>query len=224
MARAVIFDVNETLLDLAALDPLFLVWFGDAAVRRAWFALTLHYAMTLAATRAHRSFGDVGAVALSELTRQRNVVLPDYAGELLRESVRRLPAHPDVEPGLRLLQKAGLTLAALSNNPLPVIQEQMRANGLTGYFSEIMSVDEAGALKPAPEVYRFACQRLAVEPGEAWMVAAHGWDVAGAVRAGMHGAFVARPGQLPDPFVNPAVTGPDLITVGKAILVADKSS
>jgi 2-haloacid dehalogenase len=160
MARAVVFDVNETLLDLAALDPLFRVWFGDTAARKAWFALALHLAMTLAATRAHRGFGDVGAAALHELAKQRNVALPDHAVELLRHGMQRLPAHPDVEQGLRLLQDAGLTLAALSNNPLPVITVQMQGNGLAGYFSALMSVDEAGALKPSPEVYHFACRRL----------------------------------------------------------------
>ena len=64
MTRAVVFDVNETLLEMGALDPWFMIWFGDRASRKAWFALTLHFAMTLAATRAYRGFGDVGVAAL----------------------------------------------------------------------------------------------------------------------------------------------------------------
>ena len=60
MNRAVIFDVNETMLDLGALDPLFARWFGDPIARKEWFAQTLHFAMTLAATREFRSFGEVG--------------------------------------------------------------------------------------------------------------------------------------------------------------------
>jgi len=32
-----VFDVNETLLDLSALDPRFERVFGDASVRREWF-------------------------------------------------------------------------------------------------------------------------------------------------------------------------------------------
>ena len=66
MTSAVVFDVNETLLDLAALDPLFAEWFGRASVRREWFAQTLHVAMTLAATRAYRGFDEVGAAASDE--------------------------------------------------------------------------------------------------------------------------------------------------------------
>ena len=65
MNRAVIFDVNETMLDLGALDPLFARWFGEPVARKEWFAQTLHFALTLAATREFRSFGDVGAAALA---------------------------------------------------------------------------------------------------------------------------------------------------------------
>ncbi|HLL50341.1 MAG TPA: hypothetical protein VK356_06705 [Thermomicrobiales bacterium] len=71
MTRAVIFDVNETLLDLGALDPLFTEWFDDPAARKEWFTQTLHLAMTLAATRAFKSFSDVGAAALEEVARRR---------------------------------------------------------------------------------------------------------------------------------------------------------
>ncbi|MGH2613899.1 MAG: HAD family hydrolase, partial [Thermomicrobiales bacterium] len=143
MNRAVIFDVNETMLDLAALDPLFVAWFGEAAVRKTWFAQTLHYAMTLAATRTFRDFGEVGAAALAAVARQRGVVLPEDAPARLRENMLRLPAHTDVAPALRILREAGFMTAALSNNPLPVVEEQLRHTGLSPYFDAIMSVDEA---------------------------------------------------------------------------------
>jgi 2-haloacid dehalogenase len=215
---AVIFDVNETMLDLGALDPLFVRWFGDAIARKEWFAQTLHLAMTLAATREFRSFGEVGAAALAEIARRRGNSLPDEAAAQLRQAMLRLPAHPDVAPALHLLRHAGLVTAALSNNPLPVVQEQLHHVGLSPLFDEIMSVDEAGALKPAPDVYDFAVRRLGLAPGAVWMVAAHGWDIAGATRAGLRGAFVARPGQSPNPFARPEIIADDLLTVAHAIL------
>jgi 2-haloacid dehalogenase len=43
---------------------------------------------------------------------------------------------------------------------------------------------------------------MGVKPGEALMVAAHGWDVAGAEAAGMQTAFVARPGQVMYPLAD----------------------
>jgi 2-haloacid dehalogenase len=222
MSRAVIFDVNETMLDLGALDPLFARWFGDPTARKEWFAQTLHFAMTLAATREFRSFGEVGVAALAQLAHRQSVSLPDDNPDRLREALQRLPAHLDVMPSLRLLRDAGLATAALSSNPLPVVQEQLHHAGLSPLFDEIMSVDEAGALKPAPEVYGFAVRRLDLPPRSIWMVAAHGWDIAGATRVGLRGAFVARPGQSPDPFGPPEIIADDLLTIAHAILAAER--
>ncbi len=218
MNRAVIFDVNETMLDLGALDPLFAQWFGDPGARKAWFAQTLHYAMTLAATREFRSFGEVGLAAFMEIARRRGMSLSDDAAARLRGALLQLPAHLDVAPALRTLRDAGLVIAALSNNPLPVVEQQLHHAGLSPLFTEIMSVDEAGALKPAPEVYDFAVKRLDLPPSSTWMVAAHGWDIAGATGAGLRGAFVARPGQSPDPFAPPEIIADDLLTLAHAIL------
>ena len=222
MVRTVILDVNETMLDLGALEPLFVEWFGDPLARKEWFAQTLHFALTLAATRGFKSFGEVGAAALAEIARRHRVSLPDNAPTRLREAMLSLPAHADVEPALRLLRDAGLVTAALSNNPLPVVREQLRHAGLAPLFTEIMSVDEAGALKPAPEVYQFATRRLGLAPRSIWMVAAHGWDIAGATRAGLRGAFVARPGQLLDPFAPPEIIADNLPSIVRAILDAER--
>ena len=224
MNRAVILDVNETMLDLGALDPMFNRWFGDPIARKDWFAQTLHFAMTLAATREFRSFGEVGAAALVEIAHRRGVSLPGEAAAQLREAVLRLPAHRDVKPALLILRQAGLVTAALSNNPLPVVQQQLQLGGLAPLFDEIMSVDEVGALKPAPEVYDFAVRRLDLAPGSIWMVAAHGWDIARATRRGLRGAFVARPGQSPDPFAPPEILGDELLGVTHAILAAEHLS
>jgi 2-haloacid dehalogenase len=224
MNRAVIFDVNETMLDLGALDPLFVRWFGDPLARKEWFALTLHFAMTLAAIRRFRSFGELGAAALAEIAHRRGISLPDEAVAQLRQVVLRLPAHHDVAPALRILRHAGLVTAALSNNPLPVVKEQLDHVGLSPLFDEIMSVDEAGALKPAPEVYDLAVRRLRRAPSSIWMVAAHGWDIAGAMRAGLRGAFVARSGQSPDPFAPPEIVADDLLTVAHSILDLERLS
>ena len=224
MTRAVVFDVNETMLDLAALDPLFGEWFGDPAARSAWFTQTLHTALTLAATRTFRGFGEVGAAALAVTAQRAAVELPTDAIPRLREAIPRLPPHADVAPALRILRNAGLVTAALSNNPLPVVHEQMRHAKLDPLFDEVMSVDEAGALKPAPEVYQFAMARLRLPADAVWMVAAHGWDIAGAMRVGLRGAFVARPGQIPDPFAGPELAANNLVELARKIIERDETA
>jgi 2-haloacid dehalogenase len=125
-------------------------------------------------------------------------------------------------PALLILRDAGLVTAALSNNPLLVVQQQLHHVRLSPLFAEIMSVDETGALKPAPEVYEFAVRRLDLAPSSVWMVAAHGWDIAGATRAGLRGAFVARPGQSPDPFAPPEIIANDFLSTARGILATEQ--
>jgi 2-haloacid dehalogenase len=77
-------------------------------------------------------------------------------------------------------------------------------------------------LKPAPEPYLLAAQRLGVPIGEVRLIAAHAWDVAGAARAGCATAFVARPGKILDPLVEaPDVVGADLSEVADRIIAVD---
>ena len=77
-------------------------------------------------------------------------------------------------------------------------------------------------LKPAAEVYRHAADSFGVAPVEVRLVAAHSWDVAGAMRAGCKAAFVARPGMVLDPlFEPPDIVGPDLGAVSERIVAVD---
>jgi 2-haloacid dehalogenase len=63
---------------------------------------------------------------------------------------------------------------------------------------------------------------MADPPAALRLVAVHSWDVAGALRAGWAGAFVARPGMVPDPlFGQPDIVGVDLAVVAEAILAGD---
>ena len=218
MRYAVVCDINETVLDLASLDPLFTGWFGDAMARREWFAQTVHFALTLAATETYRSFAEVGAAALTTVAGRRGISVSPDAAVHLRTAMVQLPPHPDVAPALRLLRDNGVITAALSNNPRPVVETQLRQSHLFPLFDHVMSVEDAGSLKPAPAVYRYAVARIGLPPPAIWMVAAHGWDIAGATRVGLRGAFVSRPGQFVDPFAPPEISDADMMSVVRRIL------
>lgn len=225
MPRILVFDVNETLLDLAALDPAFARVFGDAAARLDWFAQMLRDAFVLAATGVYHDFGTIGRAAL-ELTAERwNVTLADGDRAAILDGMRRLPPHPEVPTALRHLQDAGLRLAALTNSAQAVADEQLANAGLYDRFEQVLSVGAARQLKPHPAVYRMAAERLGAEPAALRLIAAHDWDVSGAIRAGWAGAFVARPGTSFSPLAErPDVTGPDLRVVAERILKAELGS
>jgi 2-haloacid dehalogenase len=134
-----------------------------------------------------------------------------------------MDAHFERVFGAAALRTAWFRLAALTNSTLEVARAQLEHAGLVDLFDEVLSADTVRRLKPAPEPYRMAAERLGVEVGEVRLVAAHAWDVAGALRAGCAAAFVARPGKVLDPLVErPDVVGADLAEVADGIIASDR--
>ena len=75
MPRICVFDVNETLLDLRALDPQFARIFGDASVRQAWFTQLLQSAFVTTITSQYKDFGTIGSTALDMIAARRGVAI-----------------------------------------------------------------------------------------------------------------------------------------------------
>ncbi len=121
------------------------------------------------------------------------------------------------------LHEAGVRLASLTNSTLAVSQAQLTNAGLDDLLEQMLSADSVQRLKPAPEPYRMAAERLGVPIEAVRLVAAHFWDIAGALHAGCRAAFVARLGQMVDPSdVQPDIIGTDLHEVAERILGADR--
>jgi 2-haloacid dehalogenase len=219
----VAFDVNETLLDLAALDPLFEEAFGDGALRQQWFGQMLQLSFTGGLTGRYVDFTAAQRAALQMLARVRGVDVADDQARRILEAMRSLPAHPDVPAALDRLKDAGFRLATLTNSPLDVVRDQVRNAGIADRFEEVISADEIEVLKPAATAYRFAAQRMQVDQGDVRLVAAHAWDVTGALAAGCAAAFVARPGKVPSPLGDqPDIVGDDLAAVAELIAERDR--
>ncbi len=222
MPRVCVFDVNETLLDLQALDPHFQRIFGDAAIRQEWFNQVIQSALVATVTNVYADFGKIGGAALDMVAARWGVNLSVEDRTQILDGMRTLPAHPEVAASLTRLQEAGLRLAALTNSTEEVAQAQLTNAGLARYFEQILSADAVQRLKPAAEPYRMAAERLGVEINGIRLIAAHAWDIAGAIRAGCAAAFVARPGKVLDPLVQaPDITGTDLREVAERILTIE---
>ena len=107
-------------------------------------------------------------------------------------------------PALTELRAAGFRLVTLTNSSKAAVADQIKNAGLTKFFDALLSVEDVGKYKPHADVYRWAAGRVGANVSECLLVAAHGWDVAGAKWAGMRTAFVARPGQPKFP-LGPAI-------------------
>lgn len=75
------------------------------------------------------------------------------------------------------------------------MKTQFENAGLTDFFDARYSIEDIKVYKPDLRAYEWVLEQLGVKPEEALMVAAHGWDVAGAKEAGLQTAFVDRPGK-----------------------------
>ena len=225
MARVCVFDVNETLLDLGALDPHFERIFGDASTRQAWFGQFLALWLTEMVTGEYKDFGTIGGGALEMVAERQGVDLSDEDKRQILGGMQGLPPHPEVEENLSRLHDAGIRLAALTNSTQQVADEQINNSGFRDYFEQVLSADAVQRLKPALEPYRMAAESLGVEVGQVRLIAAHAWDVVCAMRAGCAAAFVARPGMVLNPLAEPPdVVGPDLREVADQILEIEAAS
>ncbi|HEV8470910.1 MAG TPA: haloacid dehalogenase type II [Candidatus Limnocylindria bacterium] len=223
MKRVLVFDVNETLLDLSALDPHFQRIFGDAKVRVEWFQTMLQSAFLTTITGPYVPFGEHFKAALAVTGERHGVRVSKDDEQAILQQVRALPPHPEVRGALERLRGAGFRLAALTNSTAQVEEAQLRYAGLADLFEKALSADSAKRLKPAAEAYQTAARELGVATADVRMVAAHVWDVQGALRAGCTAALIERPGVIWNPLLErPDVAGKDLAEVAERVIELDR--
>jgi len=213
------FDVNETLLDLRALDPIFERVFGDASLRPVWFQTMLQLSFVGGLTSRYVDFTSAQHAAIRMVAQRVGKALAEADAEEIVSGMRRLPPHPDVVEALGRLSHAGFRMVSLTNSPLDVAQDQLRFAGLTDAFEHIISADEVQQLKPGPRPYHLVAERAGVPIEGVRLVAAHTWDVSGALAAGAQAAFVARPGAILSPIgAQPDIIGRDIAEVADRLI------
>lgn len=194
--HAIIFDMNETLLDLAPLREAVNKAFDNPGAFQQWFGQMLLHSQTATLTGNYFNFDTIGdAVFDMTATMLRTKPLSaDQKHELTMQSAN-LPAHPDVAPGLARLRDAGYRLFTLTNASTAATQKQLKAAGIHEYFEQGYSVEPVRRYKPDAAPYLYVVEQAGLQPGQCLMAAAHGWDTTGALAAGLQAAFIARPGQ-----------------------------
>jgi 2-haloacid dehalogenase len=188
-----VFDVNETLSDLAPMGQRFDEVGAPECLARTWFAALLRDGFALTAAGSNPSFADVaGDVLAGVLTPHVDDV--GAAVEHVMGGFGQLGVHPDVVQGVRALQTLGVPLVTLSNGSTTVAQNLFDRHGLTDAFDRLLSVQDAPLWKPAREAYGYALDVCGVAAGEAMLVAVHPWDIHGAHQAGLGTAWIDRSG------------------------------
>ncbi len=135
------------------------------------------------------------------------------------ERAAALPAWPDARAALERLRSAGLPLAVLTNSGVDAGRRSLEGAGLLDLLDPVLGVDTLGTFKPHPRTYAHAIDALGVPAERILMVAAHGWDCAGAHAAGLRTAWIARGEHvLPASVAEPDMEVADLAGLAEAVL------
>jgi 2-haloacid dehalogenase len=218
-----VFDVNETLLDMTPLKKSVNGLLGNDQGFRIWFGMLLHYSIVSNSINEYHDFGTIaGATLAMAATSLNKTASEDEIIEAL-SPIKTLRAYPDVEKGLQLLKNHGFRLATLTNSPPHALKQQLINSNLTAYFEQALSIDSLKKYKPETQTYLWAAKELAVEPKEMLMIAAHGWDLAGASHAGLTTCFIARKGQSVYTLSNkPDFEANDILAMAEQLIAAFK--
>jgi 2-haloacid dehalogenase len=188
----IVFDVNETLLDLGTLEPTFHRIFGDKSAMRLWFANLILYSAALTVARQYVPFTDIGSAVMKMLADTRGIKITDADKKELTDKFSTMPPHPEVPAALRKLRNAGFRLFTLTDNLLEVQTRQLEHGGIVDLFERRFSADGAKHHKPSPQAYAYAEKELGVGPSQLCLIACHTWDTLGAVAAGWQAALIKR--------------------------------
>jgi 2-haloacid dehalogenase len=201
----IVFDVNETLSDMAPMRDRFAQIGCPPDHARLWFASLLRDGFALTAAGDMGRFAEIGAEALRILLTDVHLTMAaDQAVDYIMKGFMMLDLHPDVPDGVRSLKAAGYRLVTLTNGATRVAEQLFAQAGIHEEFEALLSVEEAPAWKPAASSYKYAARVCGVDTSELLLVAVHPWDIHGASRAGLGTAWVNRAGApYPSYFANP---------------------
>jgi 2-haloacid dehalogenase len=211
-----VFDVNETLIDIEFVGPVFERIFGDRRMLREWFNQLILYSNAITLSGPYVPFFDIAQGILEMLGAIYGAKVSRSDIDELRTRMLTMPAHPDVVAGLRELKEAGFRLVSFTNSPSSTQSSPLENAGLGEWFERSFSVERVRRFKPAPQGYHMVAEELDVEPRSLCMVAAHVWDTIGAQSVGYSAALVTRTGNAPlfaGRLPQPEIVAPDLIAM-----------
>jgi len=190
----IVFDVNETLLDLETMEPTFERIFGEENAMRLWFANFIMYSAALTVAGCYVPFTDIGGAVMKMLADTRGIKITDADKKELTDKFSTMPPHAEVPAALRRLRAAGFRLFTLTDNLLEVQTHQLTHGGIVDLFERRFSADGVKHHKPSRQAYAYVETELGAKPSDFCLIACHTWDTLGAVAAGWEAALIKRPG------------------------------
>lgn len=219
LPKVLIFDVNETLLDLTPIKTQVNEALQSDSAFDSWFSALLHYSLVETTTGSYKDFGEVGKDTLRMVSKNMERPLSDKHIDSILSVITNLSPHPEVDKSLASLKNYGCILVALTNGGQKTVEAQLDHAKLAHYFDRIISVEQVKKFKPHRSSYQYVLDLYKINPQEAILIAAHGWDIYGAQVAGLQTGFIAREGKhLYDLSQKPEYIWEDLWAITQALI------
>lgn len=193
---ACVFDAYGTLLDVNSAVAAMAGEVGSRAGELAelWRRKQLEYSWLRSLMRRHADFWRLTGDALDHALGALGLDGRRLRGPLL-DAYGKLAAYPEVPGMLGNLRAGGMPAAVLSNGSPDMLRRSFAAADLSDLLNPVLSVEEAGAYKPAPEVYHLATRALGLPAARIAFFSSNAWDVHGAASVGFRAVWVNRAGQ-----------------------------
>lgn len=208
MPESLAFDLYGTLVDPASQADVLARYVDDrSGLAACWRRHQLEISWLLSLMGRYEDWVGVTRYALQAALDEVQVSLSDSELRELLDRARVPALYDDVVDALEALRSAGHELAIFSNGTQALLETTADRTGIRGFFSALISVDDVGVFKPAPDVYAHAAAVLGQPINEVWLVSGNPFDAAGAKAAGMRVVKLERQHSIRYAFAEP----PDLV-------------
>lgn len=192
----ILLDVYETLLNMSGVEKRVNHLLDSKRGYALWFELFMQYCFVDNCIVQFNNFPSIAYATMQMAGRTLGREIGEQDINDVLELLKHLPVHEGVQEGLSQLNDAGYRIAALTNSPEKTVTERMERTGLISYFEKVMSAEQVKKYKPSIAVYKWAVAQMGVQASDVLLVSAHGWDLAGAVNAGMQTAYLKQSKQM----------------------------
>jgi len=198
--RGIAFDAYGTLFDVYSVGALAEELFpGDGArLARIWRVAQIDYTRILTLSGRYRDFRALTEDGLRFATKSLGLHLAEDKRDRLMAQYDRLSAFPENRDVLLRLRDRGFDLAILSNGTPGMLRSAIDAAGMDGLFDHVLSADQVGKYKTAPEAYELGPAAFGCAADEIVFVSSNGWDACGATWFGYRTFWVNRAGNALD--------------------------
>ena len=187
--KIVVFDIIGTCFSLEKPRQQLIKLGAPSCALELWFAQALRDGFAFSHAGGYKPLKEVLQAELPRTLKSLKINANSAQVSQVMNTFSELDLQPEAEEAFKILTRADKKIVALTNGSKDSTHTLLKRAGVQKYFSEVYSVDTISITKPHPDVYRMIRTE---DLNEAWLVAAHAWDIAGAERVGMKTVFVKQ--------------------------------